>query len=81
MKDAECNEFRKPHIGRKAIVAYLEPFLKLPENHESAWKKVKKWRNRFHDFPIHTLPNRKPFLDELEFESWWQESQKDQATT
>jgi hypothetical protein len=56
------NTFKTWHVGRKEIIAYLQPFLKLPQNPAYAWQKVKRWRRR--GFPIEILPNGKPFIDE-----------------
>ena len=63
------------HIGRKAIIAYLEPFLDLPADPFCAWQKVRRWRNRY-GLPIESQPNRKPYIDASVFEAYWINFQK-----
>jgi hypothetical protein len=64
--------FESWHVGRKKIIAYLRPYLDLPQKHESAWQKVKRWR-RHCGLPIDTQPNGKPYIDEDMFKMWWTE--------
>lgn len=58
------------HIGRKAIISYLRPYLGLSPDKDTAWFMVRRWRIRYR-LPIQTQPNGKPFLDPAEFELWW----------
>ena len=54
------------HVGRKEIIAYLRPFIKLPQNPAYAWQKVKRWRRRY-CLPIEIQLNGKPYIDEVFF--------------
>ncbi len=58
------------HIGRKAIIAYLRPYLGLSMNHEIAWNMIRRWKAKF-KLPIETQPNRKPYIDPETFELYW----------
>ncbi len=63
------------HIGRKAIIAFLTPFLDLPPNPIMAWKKVRRWNYRY-SLPIEHQPNSKPYIDEATFFFWWEAYQR-----
>ncbi len=58
------------HIGRKAIIAFLRPYLDLPDKPENAWQKVCRWRDRY-GLPIEYQPNGKPYLDQAVFFEYW----------
>ncbi|MGO9146121.1 MAG: hypothetical protein ACLQDF_07110 [Desulfomonilia bacterium] len=62
--------FESWHVGRKKIIAYLRPYLDLPENPIYAWQKVKRWRRRY-SLVVETQPNGKPYIDEDFFRLWW----------
>ncbi|HNY71664.1 MAG TPA: hypothetical protein PKH14_12835 [Syntrophorhabdus sp.] len=63
------------HIGRKAIISFLQPYLDLPNKPEYAWQKIKRWRKRY-ALPIETQPNGKPYIDESVFFLYWCNFQK-----
>ena len=63
------------HVGRKAIIAYLRPYLGLSQDNETAWFMVRRWRIRY-KLPVETMPNGKPCLDPAIFEIWWGKYQK-----
>lgn len=58
------------HVGRKAIIAYLDPFLSLAPDPAMAWKKIRRWRIRY-GLPIDTQPSGKPYIDPDRFVRWW----------
>jgi hypothetical protein len=58
------------HIGRRAIIAYLRPFIGLSWDHEVAWHKIRRWKKRYY-LPIDRQPNNKPYIDENTFELYW----------
>lgn len=60
----------KWHIGRKAIIAFLTPILDLSDDFDIAWRKVRRWKKGY-CMPIELGPNRRPYIDEEVFESWW----------
>jgi hypothetical protein len=62
----------KWHIGRKAIIKYLKPYLALSDDQYMAWKKVRRWRINY-GLPILSQPTNKPYIDAEEFETWWKE--------
>ncbi|MDD5007472.1 MAG: hypothetical protein PHU49_08010 [Syntrophorhabdaceae bacterium] len=57
-------------VGRKAIIAYLRPFLNLPMNEDSAWQKVKRYRKNY-VLPVERFLNGKPFVDPYWFKYWF----------
>ena len=61
------------HTGRKAIIAFLRPYLGLSDDTRTAWNMVRRWRSRYWqgDAVIQTLPNGKPSLDPEAFQLWW----------
>ncbi len=63
------------YIGRKAIIAFLGPFLDLSNDQVIAWNKVRRWKRRY-GMPIEVQPNGKPYLDEAVFFTWWANFQK-----
>ena len=58
------------HIGRKRVVAYLRPYLELSADFSLAWRKVKRWKDRY-GLPLLYQPNGTPYLDAEEFHLWW----------
>jgi len=58
------------HIGRKAIIEYLRPYLDLSEDQDIAWNKVRRWKRRY-SLPVETQPNGKPYIDEAVFSLYW----------
>lgn len=58
------------HVGRKAIIAYLKPYLGLNPDPVVAWRKVRRWRIDY-GLPILSQPTEKPYIDPEEFEKWW----------
>ncbi len=62
------------HVGRKAIIDYLKPYLALSDDTRTAWNMVRRWRMRYWTGTIivQPLPNGKPALDPAAFESWWE---------
>ena len=65
------------HIGRKAIIEYLRPYLDLPEDLKTAWQKVRRWRLRY-GLPIESQPNGKPYVDQGVFLEYWSKFSKRQ---
>lgn len=63
------------HIGRKAIIEYLRPYLDLPSTHEYAWRKILRWRQKY-GLPIESQPNGKPYIDQIVFLEYWSRFQK-----
>ena len=61
------------HIGRKAIILFLRPYIGLSNDHDVAWNMVRRWRKHqgLGDI-IRSQPNGRPYIDEAEFEMWWQ---------
>ena len=59
------------HIGRKRIVAYLRPYIDLSPDFDIAWRKVRRWREKY-GLPIFNQPNTTPYLDAEEFHLWCQ---------
>jgi len=57
-------------VGRKAIVAYLRPFLGLAEDVKPAWRALRRWIKKY-NFRIRYLPNGIPYLDPIEFQVYW----------
>ncbi len=62
------------HVGRKAIIDYLKPYLALSDDTRTAWNMVRRWRVRYwiDTVIIQPLPNGKPALDPAAFEQWWE---------
>lgn len=58
------------HIGRKRIVAYLRPYIDLSPDPNLAWRKVRRWRDKY-GLPLLYQPNGAPCLDAQEFQLWW----------
>lgn len=58
------------HVGRKAIIEYLRPYLALSMDQTIAWQKIRRWRMRY-GLPILAQPTDKPYIDPEEFERWW----------
>lgn len=65
----------KWHIGRKAIIAYLRPYLDLPDSLEFAWRKILRWKQRY-GLPVESQPNGKPYVDQAVFLLYWSRFQK-----
>lgn len=65
--DGELNSW---HVGRKAIIEYLRPYLDLSEDQDIAWNKVRRWKRRY-SLPVETQPNGKPYIDEAVFSLYW----------
>lgn len=63
------------HIGRKAIIAFLGPYLDLVEDPVHAWVKIRRWKRRY-ALPIETQPNGKPYIDEGVFFLYWSKFRK-----
>ncbi len=59
------------HVGRKAIIAYLRPYLNLSEDSEVAWNMIRRWRKHY-ELPIDTQPNGKPYVDPDVFSRYWE---------
>ncbi len=61
------------HVGRKAIIDYLKPYLALSDDTRTAWNMIRRWRVRYwmDTVIIQPLPNGKPALDPAAFEQWW----------
>ena len=57
-------------VGRKEIVAFLRPYIKLNPDADKAWRTVRRWRIRY-GLPIDTQPNGKPYIDPPRFTRWW----------
>lgn len=66
------------HIGRKAMIEYLRPFLDLSDDLTIAWNKVRRWRRRY-GLPVAVQPNGKPYIDEADFEMYWARFMKKRA--
>ncbi len=58
------------HVGRKAIIEYLRPYLDLSDDFTVAWRKVRRWRINY-GLPILHQPNTIPYIDPEEFVMWW----------
>jgi hypothetical protein len=65
------------HKGRKAIIAFLTPFLEIPPSSSLfvAWQKVRRHRDKY-GLPIETQPNGKPYIDEVVFFLYWKNKTK-----
>ncbi len=57
-------------VGRKAIICYLRPYLGLSDDLHTAWRMVRRWRQRY-ALPIDNQPNGKPYLDPVIFDAFW----------
>jgi hypothetical protein len=65
------------HIGRKAIIAFLTPYLDIPQTASDfvAWQKVRRWRDG-RNLPVEITPMGKPYIDENTFFFFWTEFQR-----
>ena len=63
------------HETRKGIIEYLSQHMAIPANPQTAWQKVRRWRDKY-GLPIEWAVNGSPFIDERAYQRWRKRSQR-----